>query len=99
MEETPPPSVLAAVQPKCMRVSLEASYLDPSVEPFPYQRSWVFRPSLKRIMTREVLAGTLGGEEGSPGVSICQPWATPIAWLVEPDATMALTLVLRVVQS
>ncbi len=70
-------------------------------EPFPYQRSWVFKPSLRRMMTSwywkfESLAGGVGN--GPPPTSDCQPSTRPMFWLVLPSAVMPLTRFFMFVQ-
>src|SRR5262249_51207043 len=60
-----------------------------------YQRSCVFRPSVRRMMIFRAPAGGAGAFIGSLCVSACHPHARPIGWLVVPAATMASILALR----
>src|SRR5437868_15005640 len=87
-------AALTFVHAAAIRLSTPVLWLDP----LPYQRSCVFRPSLSRMTTCCVFAGSAGGLKGTPWVCICQPQARPIVWLVEPLATMASTSLLNAVQ-
>src|SRR3954470_4605202 len=66
---------------------------------FVLERLFVFRPSVSRMMTCWVPAGSGGALTGSPVDWTCQPQTRPMVWLVLPAATISSTLALSAVQS
>src|SRR6185437_2357881 len=86
------PAALTLSQVFCSRVSIELWLV--------YQRSWVLRPSVNRMMTWLYLKfGSSAGMVKGDAVSDCQPICKPIAWLVLPTGCIAVILFDSAVQS
>src|SRR5918912_388526 len=87
------PAALTLLQVVCCRASIWAWFV--------YQRFWVLRPSLSRMITFWVFTGSVmaGGLSGAPSVRACQAQASPMPWLVLPFGVIWSTRSFSAVQS
>src|SRR5689334_6489514 len=84
------PPALTLLHAVAVRVSMEFWVV--------VQRFCVLSPSVRRIITWSVSAGTAGALYGLPPVSTCQALARPIVIFVLPTGVMSSTLLFRLLQ-